>query len=141
MGMILEWSDWHQAVGDPRWLWPHFSPEEMACKCCGCVKIDSEFMDRLEVIRERMAVPLPVNSGYRCPAHNSAVSSTGEDGPHTTGSAADIAISGRDAFDLIGWAYELGFTGIGVRQHGDHSGRFIHVDLLGDGRPTVWSYK
>jgi hypothetical protein len=23
VGMIIEWRDWHQAVDDDRWLWPH----------------------------------------------------------------------------------------------------------------------
>ena len=61
---------------------------------------------------------------------------------HTTGKAADIAVSREDAFHLLSLALSKGFTGIGVQQKG--SGRFIHLDTIenseGRPRPTVWSY-
>lgn len=126
------------------WRWKHFTPAEMACKCCGRVKADEIFMDRLERLREAYAAPLEVTSGYRCPAHNAAVSSTGADGPHTTGKAADLRVSGGKAFHVVTSALFLGFNGIGLAQKGQHESRFVHVDTLENGpgcpRPTVWTY-
>lgn len=119
---------------------PHFSEAELACKCgCGFLPQQSA-VDRLELLRGSCGFPLPITSAARCPKHNSAVSSTGETGPHTTGRAFDISVSGDKAFILIKKALELGYTGIGVSQRGPHEKRFIHVDDLLLGRPRIWSY-
>jgi len=96
--------------------------------------MDFEFMQRLDEARHQLGFPFPITSGYRCPKHNAAVSSTGLKGPHTTGRAADIALSytgARKALTLL----SQNFTGIGIQQRGE--GRFIHVDLL---QPRLWSY-
>ena len=49
---------------------------------------------------------------------------------HLSGRAVDIAISGDKAHRLVRMALLLGFTGIGVRQRGDHRRRFVHLDDL-----------
>ncbi len=84
---------------------------------------------------------MPVTSAYRCPAHNAAVSTTGANGPHTTGHAVDVAMAGEDTFLLMAMATALGFTGVGIKQHGPWCDRFIHIDLLPVNRPRVWSYQ
>ena len=123
------------------WSWPNFTFDEMACKGSGECEMNPEFMDRLQALRDALGVPLPVTSGYRSREYNARVSTTGRTGPHTTGRAADIHIAGADAHKLIGLAYELGFTGFGVKQSGPWAGRFIHLDdLQGEKRPRVWSY-
>jgi len=126
------------------WPWPNFSPAELACKGSGRLVIAPAFMDRLQRLRDAFGEPLRVSSGYRSPAYNARVSSTGADGPHTSGRAVDIAIAGADAFWLLGLALEHGFTGIGVRQSGPWDGRFLHLDDLeeapGRPRPRLWSY-
>lgn len=117
----------------------YFSEAEMACKgenCCGGLALmDEEFMLRLDELREALGHPLPISSGYRCKVHNQRVSSTGANGPHTTGKAADIAISHQQARKAL-TAISMRFNGVGFNQKG--SGRFIHVDLLGNGR--IWTY-
>lgn len=129
--------------------WPnlrYFQPSEFACKglnCCGgAVRMDHAFLLEIDELRHRCGFPFIITSGYRCPIHNAKVSSTGSTGPHTTGRAADIAVSHANALKLIREALAMGFTGIGVQQKG--GGRFIHVDNLpnapGQPRPTVWSY-
>lgn len=114
----------------------YFKEAEFKCKHCGECEIDQELVEKLDAIRHLMGVPLTVTSGYRCPVHNSNVSATGTDGPHTTGKAADIGISGEKAREFLGHAVKL-FNGIGVQQKGNHASRFIHVDLLS---PRLWSY-
>ncbi|MBF0098762.1 MAG: DUF882 domain-containing protein [Magnetococcales bacterium] len=97
--------------------WPHFSEEELRCHCgCGRQDVDGDFMLKLEALRMAYGKPMSVSSGYRCPAHNAATSTTGENGPHTTGKAIDILVAGEDAYRLVGLAIKHGFTGIGICQ-------------------------
>jgi zinc D-Ala-D-Ala carboxypeptidase len=119
--------------------WRYFGLPEFSCRHCGKNRISHQFVDALDELRHEYGKPMLVTSGYRCPEHNNNVSSTGFDGPHTTGQAADIAVRGADARRLLGLAIAHGFTGIGVQQKGN--ARFIHLDTLTDGnRPWVWSY-
>lgn len=124
------------------WHWPSFTPEEMACKCCGANAMLPSFMEKLQQLRNDYGKPLVVASGYRCSKHNAAVSETGLTGPHTLGQAADLKVSGKDAFELMRLAMLAGFTGIGVKQAGELDKRFLHIDTVKDGvlRPRVWSY-
>ena len=123
----------------PRWV--HFSEGEMACSHCGMHPMDEGFMKHLNELRNKVGFPLVISSGYRCPEYNAKVSFTGTNGPHTTGMAADIAISGEKAFMVAKAAFQLGFKGIGIAQKGVK--RFIHVDDVVSPehpRPRVWSY-
>lgn len=121
----------------------HFSYRELQCKCgCGRMETDNAFLLRLEDLRRAFGKPMIIGSGYRCPEHNDRVSSTGRTGPHTIG-AVDIRISGPDVHTLLQMAMIVGFTGIGVKQHGPMAGRFIHFDNLPVHtflRPRVWTY-
>lgn len=119
----------------------YFKPAELQCKCCGVYHMDDEFVQMLDALREKLAMPLTITSGYRCPKHNVNVSKTGPTGPHTTGKAADVSCSHEKAWLVVRAATELGFTGIGVAQKG--TSRFIHLDILeapAFPRPNVWTY-
>lgn len=125
--------------------WEYFSEDELKCRCgCGKADMDPYFMQKLHALRKTLNFPLLVNSGFRCPDYNTKVSNTGGNGPHTTGRAVDIAISGKEAYYLIQYAANFSFQGIGVKQTGPHNQRYIHLDDLTDKdgypRPTVWSY-
>lgn len=104
--------------------------------------MEPSFLADLEALRTAYGKPLIVSSGYRCSSHNQKVSTTGPNGPHTTGKAVDIAIRGAEAYLLIGLALRMGFSGIGIQQKG--GARFLHLDKLTNGpgqpRPMVWSY-
>jgi uncharacterized protein YcbK (DUF882 family) len=120
---------------------PHFLRAELACRHCGAMEIPLSEVQRLERVRVRCGFPFIITSAYRCPDYNDRVSSTGREGPHTK-AAFDIAVIGNRALEVIRIALEEGFTGIGVKQHGQ--GRFIHLDALpagyGQPRPWIWSY-
>ena len=121
----------------------NFSESELACSCCGKNEMTQETVDALQALRESIGKPLRLSSAYRCPKHNSKVSSTGNSGPHTTGMAIDIACSGKDAWELLSFAMIRSkiWKGIGIRQKGNHESRFIHLDTIeADNRPWVWSY-
>lgn len=130
----------------------HFQPDEFDCKSTpgSGVHMSPAFVDKLENLRAAVAdslgweVPFEINSGYRTPEYNAAVSDTGMHGPHTTGRAVDIHIFGQEAFLIASLAKSCGFTGIGVSQKGPIGSRFIHLDDLtkedGFPRPRLWSY-
>lgn len=128
----------------------YFTSDEFRCQgdqCCGNVeRMQPAFIMTLDRIRQTLGFPLIVSSGYRCPKHNNAVSSTGYDGPHTTGNAADILLYGAQAHQFIGLAVDANLMGIGIEQKSTtlRGARFIHVDRLsnrGDRpRPWVWTY-
>jgi uncharacterized protein YcbK (DUF882 family) len=121
--------------------WKHFKHHEFSCKHCGENKMEDSFVDKLDALREECGFPLRLTSAYRCPEHNMRVSTTGPDGPHTTGRAVDIAVRGPQAYRVVALAAKHGFTGIGVHQKG--AVRFIHLDDLFPPlhpRPNVWSY-
>ena len=99
--------------------------------------MDPRFIDDLDDLRERCGFPLIVTSGYRCPDHNDAVSSTGRTGPHTTGKATDFGVDRERATIVLEHALQMDFKGIGVNQKG--AGRFIHLDCARPSR-TIWSY-
>ena len=96
----------------------NFSDKELSCSCCGENKMTQETVDALQGLRESLGRPLKLSSAYRCPKHNSKVSSTGKSGPHTTGCAIDIACSGKEAWELLSFAMILSkiWKGIGVSQ-------------------------
>lgn len=102
--------------------------------------MQAHFLDLLERIRARYGRSMPVSSGYRCPDHPIEAKKE-TPGAHASGLAVDIRVHGDTALELIEIALEEGINGLGVNQRGDHSQRFIHLDILeGRGRPTVWSY-
>lgn len=124
--------------------WQYFSYEGdkmLACPETGEQGMNDYFMQRLDYLRKVCEFPFIITSGYRSPEYNAKISSTGLTGPHTTGKAVDILVSGKNAHTLIQRATAHGFTGIGISQKGPHESRFIHLDMVTDGpRPWVWSY-
>ncbi len=125
--------------------WKYFKESEFACRHCGRNEIDWVFVEKLDQLRAVYGAPLVVTSGYRCPDHNRAVSSTGATGPHTTGRAVDLNISRAPLMELLEIALTSGhFTGVGLNQKGPNPNRFLHLDDLPDSkgqpRPTIWTY-
>lgn len=53
-------------------LTSHFTVEEVACRCCGLVKVAPGFMTHLEILRVAFGFPMTLSSACRCPAHNEA---------------------------------------------------------------------
>ena len=105
----------------------------------GQLFMDYLFLASLDDLRDKCGFPFIITSGYRTPEYNNQVSSTGYDGPHTTGKAADILVSRSNARIVLHHALEMGcFTGIGIHQKGE--GRFIHLDTLERDSNALWSY-
>lgn len=121
--------------------WPNFSAWEFQCSHTGEDGMDESFMDRLQALRTEYGKAMEITSGYRAPSHP-IEARKGSPGAHASGRAADIAVLGGDALQVIELALRHGFTGFGVNQKG--GGRFIHLDDLpnetGRPRPWIWSY-
>jgi uncharacterized protein YcbK (DUF882 family) len=101
----------------------HFTEAELNCHC-GCGKtVDPNLLQKLEEMRVILGKPIVVNSGARCEEYNRKEG--GKPGSmHLKGLAVDIHCN-DSAFrhELIGIAYELEFTGIGIAK------TFTHLDL------------
>ena len=119
----------------------YFTQYEFKCSHTGECDMDPDFISKLNELRTAFGKPMRITSGYRHVSHPIERKKT-TPGAHTTGQAADIAVSREDAFHLLSLALSKGFTGIGIQQKG--SGRFIHLDTLENSperpRPTIWSY-
>lgn len=88
--------------------------------------IDKRLVDVLDRIRERLGVPITVNSGYRCPEHNAEVGGV-SDSQHVLGTAADITYDGIDIDRLAEIAEECGADGIGKYYYQD-----LYTSMCGD---------
>ena len=122
-------ADWRN-VPETLWRWANFSPEEIACRGDGTIRIDEAALDKLQALRDRLGVPLIVHSAYRSPDYNRQVGGA-EHSMHLQGAAFDISMANHDPENFEAAARAVGFTGFGYypRQN------FIHIDI---GRARHW---
>ena len=90
-----------KTMTDMKW----FTDREFRCRCCGELPDGSEggpnalaniralVANVLDPAREKLGMPVTVNSGYRCKEHNLAVGGV-RGSQHLQGEAADIAPAG-----------------------------------------------
>ena len=121
----------------------YFKASEFTCSHTGTEKMDQDFIDKLNKLRDTYNKPITISSGYRDSTHPvEAIKKDPKGGAHVSGKAADILIERKNAFELLSLALLIGFTGIGVNQKG--GARFLHLDTLENSptrpRPTMWSY-
>ncbi|WP_127107845.1 YcbK family protein [Pararhodobacter zhoushanensis] len=119
----LTYAHWRD-VPETVWHWPSYSPAEMACRGTGALKFNTEAMDRLQRLRNRLAKPLIVLSAYRSPEHNRAVGGAPAS-RHMLGTAFDIAMSNHDPVAFEAAARTVGFLGFGYYPRLG----FMHIDL------------
>jgi hypothetical protein len=85
------------------------------------MKMEPEFLEKLDEARDIAGIPFVISSGKRCPKHNKEVGSTSTN--HTLGVASDIrCTNGPARFKIIKALIEVGFSRIGVAK------TFIHCD-------------
>lgn len=104
----------------------HFSREELQCRCCGQLKMDSRLLEGLEALRALSGAPIVVHAGYRCARHNAEVGGVPRS-EHTLGLAADIHLPGMSLqrmYELASAVPQFAEGGIGV-----YDGDFLHVDV------------
>ncbi len=104
----------------------HFSKAELACHCCGDLKIENALIEALEQLRTLANKEIVVHDAYRCSDHNLEVGGV-TDSEHTRGMAADIAIPGLSLQQMFELALQIPTFlngGIGV-----YDGGFLHLDI------------
>lgn len=110
----------------------NFTKEEFSCKCCNDCEINPTLVNRLQLVRDIVGVPIYINSGYRCSKHNKEIGGSSKS-QHILGNAADIRIKNHSVKQMYEICKQF-FTGIGIYPEQN----FIHVDLREN--PTTWVY-
>ena len=103
----------------------------MKCRCCGLYIENKNLLKKLEKLRDKVGVPIRINSSTRCLHHNTMVHGSGTSS-HLRGKAADISCG--DMFKLRKYAYQI-FNRMGLAPD------YIHVDVDEDKpQDTDWFY-
>lgn len=98
--------------------------------------MDARVVLAIDEIREIRGKKINLNSAYRTSAHNKAVKGAPHSA-HLNGLALDVDTIGwteRERIDLILYARQKGFTGIGIAK------TFIHIDMKNRGHLASWIY-
>jgi len=102
----------------------YFSLYEFECPCCKRVMLSPDLLARLDHLRRVINRPVYINSGYRCKEENYQVG--GAPGSyHLLGMAADIRVKDYSLSDLLIYAQEMGFKGIGFYEEQN----YLHLDI------------
>lgn len=104
-----------------------FRLDEFQCPCCHCVMLHPLLLQKLKGLRHRMAKPVIITSGYRCPSYNREEGGV-KSSYHLLGMAADIYVPEIPLTEVLKVAEEFYFQGIGF--YPDRN--FLHLDV----RPT-----
>jgi len=106
---------------------PYFNLSEFACLCCKRVMLHPLLLEKLEKLRKVIERPIHITSGYRCFGYNQKVGGVANS-YHCIGLAADIKVKDINLIELLGYAEEIDFAGIGFYEKKN----FLHLDV----RPT-----
>ena len=106
---------------------PYFNLSEFACPCCKRVMLHPRLLAKLVELRNVLERPVSITSGYRCSSYNRKVGGV-DNSYHCIGLAADIQVKEINLIELLAYAEERDFGGIGFygKKH------FLHLDV----RPT-----
>jgi len=107
------------------------SHREFRCRCnydsCRATLIDEDLVNSYHAFRILIAIPLKINSGYRCPLHNYDVGGV-PDSWHTAGGAIDIGsrnlLTSLKSDEVMHLAMKSGFKYIKYYS----SEEFFHMD-------------
>lgn len=116
-------------------LTSNFRSTEFDCHgsgCCDVTPISEELVEILQKVRNHFKVSVNVNSGYRCPKHNSDVSGASKTSYHMNGMAADIRVKNVHPVIVARYLETLNVNGrIGCYTYDDSGSGFVHVDVRG----------
>lgn len=121
---LREYKHWNQ-VPPENWRWPNFSPQEIACRGTGKIRVNAQALDKLQHLRTKLGKPLILNSAYRSPEHNAKVKGA-KNSRHMQGDAFDVSMTNQNPVEFLAAAKEVGFTGLGF--YPEARNNFIHID-------------
>jgi uncharacterized protein YcbK (DUF882 family) len=111
----------------------YFKLSEFDCKHTGKNKMQPNFLEMIDRLRDACGFPFFITSGYRDATHPIEAKKA-KPGTHAQGIAADIRVTnGHQAYIIQKHAYALGFTGIAFGKG------FVHVDTRVT-TPGSWRY-
>lgn len=118
-----------------------FLSTEFACKCdrasCKEVKIHPRQVAACQLLRDDLDMPVYVNSGHRCAAHNAETPDASPTSLHVLGLAADLHCPGVSADRMASLCEKRANYGeIGKYNYGIHLGAYRL-----DGGHTRWDYR
>jgi uncharacterized protein YcbK (DUF882 family) len=94
--------------------------------------------EALEILRTELKAPITINSGYRDPAYNAAISGA-KASQHMQGRAADITVKGVEQKVVHETALRLYKEGkLKIGGLGDYPDRFTHIDVRPSKRLMRW---
>jgi len=112
---------------------PDFQRHEFACRCgCGFDTVDARTLEIVQAVRDHFGVPVTINSGCRCPAHNREIGGATHS-QHLVGRAADIVVDGIAPDTVHAWI-DAHFPEASLGRYAT----FTHVDSRTDG-PARWN--
>lgn len=118
------------------WPWKNFSPNEIACRCCGELWVSDDMpiyfklaMNNLQKLRDSWNKPIIINSGHRCTKHNTDVGGASQS--QHLAVAFDCVCPREEQQAFAKMALEVGFHV--ARPYPDNG--FVHLDM---GRPRTW---
>ena len=106
---------------------PYFNLSEFACPCCKRVMLHPKLLVKLIELRKILERPIHITSGYRCTKYNNQIGGM-LNSYHCIGLAADIKVKDINLIELLGYAEDVDFNGIGFYEKKN----FLHLDV----RPT-----
>lgn len=113
----------------------YFKRSEEYCPCCGSGGFLPDFRDKLNKAREIADIPFIINSGFRCPSHNTDIGGS-QTSSHMIGCAADIKCdNSHNRYLILNALIRVGFNRIGIAK------TFIHVDDdMAKPSELIWMY-
>ena len=114
----------------------YFELSDFDCPCCGKNEMDEEFLLDLDAARGLAHYPFIIDSGFRCPKHNSDLKGSSPTSSHLIGLASDIFTPNSEArYKVLNGLILVGFKRIGIGRN------FIHADRDKDKPQRVsWLY-
>ena len=125
--MFIQANHWRD-IPTQDWPYPFFTPQELASKGDGSIKINEAALLKLIEVRRAMDCPLIIDSAYRDPLHNARVGGAPLS-RHKFGDAFDVNTQGIDQEKLHQIAIEKGFKGFGFYR------TFLHMDTY---KNRIW---
>ena len=110
--------------------------EEYRCSCCGELPPDidlnnirnpyAELLDIFDAVRATWGKPIHVNSGYRCPRHNSSIGGS-DCSVHMFGLALDMDMEDVGDVGELFHLLHMDFPSLRIGVY-TQTGTFVHID-------------
>ena len=124
----------------------NFTLKEFECKCGNCEMPEDvlnnvqKLANQLQIIRDKVKVPIKVNSAYRCESHNKSIGGS-KNSQHKLGKAADIVIKGYTPNEVADLIEELIASGDMLQGGLGRYNTFSHYDIGYNGRKRRWDFR